>query len=73
MTPRVSLRTLILMLELLVAVVAWQYVSTAKPVQATALWLAADGHTAASIQRCISDPAATPPVPAPAGADTREP
>jgi hypothetical protein len=73
MTPRVSLRTLILMLELLVAVIAWQYVSTARPAQATALWLAADCHTAASIQRCISDPGAAASVPALGGADTKEP
>ena len=40
MRPRVSLRTLILMLELLVAVVALQYLAAVKPVQAGAVWLA---------------------------------
>ena len=39
---RVSLRTLVLMLELLVAVVALQYLTMAKPVKADAVWLAAD-------------------------------
>ena len=41
--PRVSLRTLILTLELLVAVVALQYVAATKPAQAGAVWLADDG------------------------------
>ena len=40
--PRVSTRTLILMLELLVAVVALQYVTMAKPVKADAVWVAVD-------------------------------
>ena len=40
--PRVSLRTLILMLELLVAVAALQYLTMAKPVKADAVWLATD-------------------------------
>jgi len=39
---RVSVRTLILMLELLVAVAALQYLTLAKPVQADAVWLATD-------------------------------
>jgi hypothetical protein len=71
MTPRVSLRTLILMLELLLAVVAWQYLSMARPVQATALWLAADCHTASSIQARVADPAASAPTPADEGARER--
>ncbi len=41
-TPRVSLRTLILTLELLVAVVALQYVAASRPAQASAIWLAND-------------------------------
>lgn len=40
--PRVSLRTLVLTLELLVAVVALQYVAAMKPAQAGAVWLAED-------------------------------
>jgi len=39
---RVSMRTLILMLELLTAVVALQYVTLAQPVKADAVWLATD-------------------------------
>ena len=63
--PRVSLRTLILMVELLVAVLALQYLTTAKPAQANVLWLAADCHTAASIQRRVADPVAPAPRPPP--------
>ncbi len=37
---RVSLRTLILMVELLVALVAFQYLTLVKPVRADAVWLA---------------------------------
>jgi len=39
---RVSIRTLVLMLELLVAVVALQYVTLVKPARADAVWLARD-------------------------------
>lgn len=39
---RVSMRTLILMLELLVAVVALQYLTMAQPVKADVVWLATD-------------------------------
>ncbi len=42
LAPRVSLRTLLLMLELLVAVVALQYLTTLRPAQAGAVWLAND-------------------------------
>ena len=58
--PRVSWRTLILMVELLVAVVAFQYLTMAQPAQATAIWLAGDCHTAASVQQGMAAPAATP-------------
>ncbi len=72
--PRVSLRTLLLLVELLVTVVAFQYLTTtAKPAQANALWVAADCHTAASIQRRIPDPVAPASAPAVAGADIEEP
>ena len=40
--PRVTLRTLFLMLELLVAVVALQYLTFTRPIQADAVWVAAD-------------------------------
>lgn len=40
--PRVSMRTLVLMLELLVAVVAFQYMAAVRPAKADALWLAGD-------------------------------
>lgn len=62
--PRVSLRTLILMLELLVAVVAWQHVRTAEPIQARAIWLAADCHTASTMGERVTNSSATPPAPA---------
>ena len=39
---RVSFRTLVLLLELLIAVVAMQYVTMVTPVQAGAVWLATD-------------------------------
>ncbi len=39
-TPPVSLRTLLLMLELLIAVIALQYLTAVKTVQAGAVWLA---------------------------------
>ncbi|MCL5280129.1 MAG: hypothetical protein M1376_09505 [Planctomycetes bacterium] len=73
MTPRVSLRTLILMLELLVAVVACQYVRTAEPIQARAIWLAGDGHTAATVREQRAEPALTVPAPAPAGEGAGQP
>ena len=44
---RVSIRTLVLMLELLVAVVALQYVTLVKPARADAVWLARDCVAAA--------------------------
>ena len=71
--PRVSWRTLVLMLELLVAVLAWQYLATAKPVQADAIWLVADGHTASSIQTRGADGIVATPVPATADQDAEEP
>jgi hypothetical protein len=40
---RVSVRTLILLVELLVALVAFQYLTPAKPVAPDAVWLATDG------------------------------
>ncbi len=70
-TPRVSLRTLILMLELLVAVVAWQYVKMAEPIQARAIWLAGDCHTASTVHAHTAEPAA--PAPAPTEEGEREP
>jgi hypothetical protein len=50
-----------------------QYLTGAKPAQANVIWLAADCHTAASIQRRVADPAATAPSPVMTGAGTREP
>ncbi len=61
-TPRVSWRTLVLMLELLVAIVAFQYLTMAQPARATAIWLAGGCHTASSMQQCTADPAAPAPV-----------
>ena len=52
---RVSLRTLILMVELLVAIVALQYVALAKPAKADAIWLAGDGLVAAPAPAARSD------------------
>ena len=40
---RVSLRTLVLMVELLVAVVAIQYIAVVSPPRTDAVWLARDG------------------------------
>ncbi len=60
-TPRVSLRTLILMLELLVAVIAWQYVKMTEPIQARAIWLAADCHTASTVCEETAEPTASAP------------
>ena len=71
-TPRVSLRTLVLMLELLVAVVAFQQVTMAEPIQARAIWLAGDCHTASMVHERAADPLATPPAPA-ADEGAREP
>ena len=72
--PRVSVRTLILMLELLVAVVTWQYVTIAEPIQARVIWLAADGHTASMVRERVADPiATTTPAPATADEGVREP
>jgi hypothetical protein len=54
---RVSLRTLILMLELLVAVVALQYLTMAKPVQADTLWVATDFVAPPSAPACeVNEP-----------------
>lgn len=39
---RVSMRTLVLMLELLAAVVAFQYMTAARTAKADAVWLAGD-------------------------------
>jgi hypothetical protein len=39
---RVSIRTLVLMLELLIAVIALQYMVMVKPARAGAAWLARD-------------------------------
>jgi hypothetical protein len=69
----VSLRTLILMLELLVAVVALQYVRMAEPLQARAIWLAGDGHTAAMMSERTADAVAITLAPAPADEGAREP
>ena len=44
MTQRVSIRTLVLMLELLAAVVGFQY-TAARPAKADAVWLAGDCRT----------------------------
>jgi hypothetical protein len=43
---RVSIRTLVLMLELLVAVVALQYMVMVRPARAGAIWLARDSTPA---------------------------
>jgi len=67
----VSLRTLILMVELLVAVVAFQYLTVAHPAQATAIWLAGDGHTASSMQQGIANPVAAAPAPVTTDEGTR--
>lgn len=72
-TPRVSLRTLVLMLELLVAVVAFQQFTMAKLVQARAIWLAGDCHTASTMRERAADPVATPPAPAATDEGAREP
>jgi hypothetical protein len=72
-TSRMFLRTLILMVELLAAVVTWQHLTTARPAHAHALWPAVDRHTVASVQRCISAPVVTASLSAPAGEGTREP
>jgi len=45
---RVSIRTLALMVELLIAVAAHQYLTTFRPVKADAIWLA--GNCAATGQ-----------------------
>lgn len=42
---RTSLRTLVLLLELFAAVVAVQYLTTPRPVKASAVWLADDWMT----------------------------
>jgi len=45
MMQRVSIRTLVLVLELLAAVVGFQYLATARPAKADAVWLAGDSLT----------------------------
>ncbi len=70
---RVSWRTLILMVELLVAVVAFEYLTTAQPAQATAIWLAGDCHTASCMQPGIVESAATAPGAVTTGEDMRQP
>jgi hypothetical protein len=47
MRQRVSLRTLVLMLELLAAVVGLQIAAAARPAKAGAVWLAGDCRVAA--------------------------
>jgi hypothetical protein len=42
MRPGVTLRTLVLMVELLLAVLALQYLATIRPAKAGAVWLAND-------------------------------
>ena len=60
MVPRVSLRTLILMVELLVAVIAIQYLTPAKPIRPDAVWLAADVAASPSAPACqLDDPCGT--------------
>lgn len=49
MTPRVSLRTLLLTLGLLAAVVALQYVAANRAARAGAIWLAHDGPPALAV------------------------
>lgn len=66
-TSRVSVRTLVLMLELLVAVVAWQRFTMAEPIQAQAIWLAGDCHTASTVGERRADPIAPAPAPAEEG------
>ena len=46
---RVSGRTLVLLLELLAAVVAFQYLAAARTAKADAVWLAGDGAPVAQI------------------------
>jgi hypothetical protein len=71
--PRVSLRTLILLLELLVAVVALQYLTVAGPIQANTIWLAADCHTASTMRVHMAAPVAAAPAPGTPGENAREP
>ncbi len=49
---RASLRTLFLMLELLVAVIALQYVTMTRSVKADALWVATDFVAPPSAPAC---------------------
>ncbi len=71
--PRVSVRTLVLMLELLAAVLALQYCTMAEPIQARAIWLAADCHTAATMREPRADRVTTAPAPATAGQSASKP
>jgi hypothetical protein len=61
------------MLELLVAVVAWQYCRMAEPIQARAIWLAADCHTASTMHQRVADPVGTAEAPGTAGEGVKEP
>ena len=56
---KVSLRTQFLMLELLVAVSALQYIAVVKPARTTAVWLAGDCHVAAPAGPAETNDAAT--------------
>ena len=47
MAQRVSIRTLVLLWELLIAVIALQYTVMVKPARAGAVWLVGDGMPAA--------------------------
>jgi hypothetical protein len=51
------------MLELLVAVVALQYLTVVAPVKADAVWLAGDYIGAPNAELCVEDPAATTQAP----------
>jgi hypothetical protein len=57
---KVSLRTLVLMLELLLAVVALQYMVMAKPARASVVWLAGDGLASAAAPSGEMAPPAAP-------------
>jgi hypothetical protein len=50
---RVSIRTLVLMLELLVAVVGFQRVTATRPLKADAVWVAREGIAVAGTANAI--------------------
>jgi hypothetical protein len=56
---RVSLRTLVLLLELLVAVSALQYLAVVRPARTTAVWLAGNDLVAAPAGPAETNDAAT--------------